>query len=557
MRSLSGWSLTSSALVALGVSATTATPMMISAPVLAQVPTPTPTPTVPNSTPTVPNATPAPATTAPSFADVPADYWALPFIQALAARNVIVGYPDGTYKPDQPVTRAELAAMFQKAFTLNPVRQLPAEGFRDVPANYWAAPAIRAAYEAGFLSGYPNNLFGPNQTVSKADAITAVASGLNLTPSGSVEQTLANTYVDAGQIPSYAVNQVAAATQANLVVNYPDVKTLNPQGGLTRADAAALLYQALVRLGQVQPLPSNVAAANYIVGGTPQTTGDIVSIAEASGSFNTLTSLLKTAGLADALRQPGPYTVFAPTDQAFAALPPDVLQQLQQPENRETLIKILRYHVVSGDLPADKLTSGEVKTLEDEAVNVKVDTANNQIAVNNASVIQPNVKATNGVIHVINQVLIPPELAQGEQKEGEGAAARVKRNYVAVAGNIGLGGNTALGSGNFAVTSKFGLTNNFSVRPGAVIGDDTVFLVPITYDFAFRPTDIGGSDAVISPYLGAGVAIGTGDDTDFGLLLTGGVDYPLSSQFMVTGAVNATFVDDTDVGIMLGIGYRF
>lgn len=540
MRSLSGWSLTSSALVALGISATTATPMMISAPVLAQVTTPTPAP--------------APATTAPSFADVPADYWALPFIQALAARNVIVGYPDGTYKPDQPVTRAELAAMFQKAFTLNPVRQLPPEGFRDVPTNYWAAPAIRAAYEAGFLSGYPNNLFGPNQTVSKADAITAVASGLNLTPSGSVEQTLANTYVDAGQIPSYAVNQVAAATQANLVVNYPDVRTLNPRGGLTRADAAALLYQALVRLGQVQPLPSNVATANYIVGGTPQTTGDIVSIAEASGSFNTLTSLLRTAGLADALRQPGPYTLFAPTDQAFAALPPDVLQQLQQPENRETLIKILRYHVVAGELPAEKLTSGEVKTLEDAAVNIKVD--NSQIAVNNASVVQPNVKATNGVVHVINQVLIPPELAQGEETEDE-AAATVKRNYIAVAGNIGLGGNTALGSGNFAVTSKFGLTNNFSVRPGAVIGDDTVFLVPITYDFAFRPTNIGGSDAVISPYVGAGVAIGTGDDTDFGLLLTGGVDYPLSSQFMVTGAVNATFVDDTDVGIMLGIGYRF
>ncbi|PMB16031.1 beta-Ig-H3/fasciclin [Fischerella thermalis CCMEE 5282] len=540
MRSLSGWSLTSSALVALGISATTATPMMISAPVLAQVTTPTPAP--------------APATTAPSFADVPADYWALPFIQALAARNVIVGYPDGTYKPDQPVTRAELAAMFQKAFTLNPVRQLPPEGFRDVPTNYWAAPAIRSAYEAGFLSGYPNNLFGPNQTVSKADAITAVASGLNLTPSGSVEQTLANTYVDAGQIPSYAVNQVAAATQANLVVNYPDVRTLNPRGGLTRADAATLLYQALVRLGQVQPLPSNVAAANYIVGGTPQTTGDIVSIAEASGSFNTLTSLLRTAGLADALRQPGPYTLFAPTDQAFAALPPDVLQQLQQPENRETLIKILRYHVVAGELPAEKLTSGEVKTLEDAAVNIKVD--NSQIAVNNASVVQPNVKATNGVVHVINQVLIPPELAQGEETEDE-AAATVKRNYIAVAGNIGLGGNTALGSGNFAVTSKFGLTNNFSVRPGAVIGDDTVFLVPITYDFAFRPTNIGGSDAVISPYVGAGVAIGTGDDTDFGLLLTGGVDYPLSSQFMVTGAVNATFVDDTDVGIMLGIGYRF
>lgn len=100
MRSLSGWSLTSSALVALGISATTATPIMISAPVLAQVTTPTPAP--------------APATTAPSFADVPADYWALPFIQALAARNVIVGYPDGTYKPDQPVPALNLLLCSRK-----------------------------------------------------------------------------------------------------------------------------------------------------------------------------------------------------------------------------------------------------------------------------------------------------------------------------------------------------------------------------------------------------------------------------------------------------------
>ena len=88
-----------------------------------------------------------------------------------------------------------------------------------------------------------------------------------MTPSEDATNIVNNYYTDATQIPTYALAPIAAATQANVVVNYPDVRTLNPQAPLTRAEAAAHLYQALVRLGKAQPLPVNVAAANFIVGG--------------------------------------------------------------------------------------------------------------------------------------------------------------------------------------------------------------------------------------------------------------------------------------------------
>ncbi|MBE9105462.1 fasciclin domain-containing protein [Nostoc cf. edaphicum LEGE 07299] len=558
MSSLSRWSSTKVALLVLGMTAATITPIVISAPASSQTP--------------VPSATPSPATPSPTstvnLSDVSSDYWARPFIQALAENNVISGFPDGTYRPNQPVTRAEFAALIQKAFgNQNRVRQLSAGGFSDVPANYWAAAAIQNAYEIGFLAGYPGNVFRPNQEIPRVQGIVALSSGLGLT--GGDTSTLTNFYNDASAIPEYAVGSVAAATVGNLVVNYPDVKQLNPQQSLTRAEAAALLYQALVRQGRVQPIASNLPASQYVVAGTPAST-DIVSLAASSSSFTTLTSLLKTAGLADILQQPGPYTVFAPTNDAFAALPAATLEQLQQPENREALVKILRYHVVPGAVTASQLSAGELKTDEGRPVNIQIDSANSQVSVNNARVLQADVKASNGVIHAINQVLIPPDvnISQLNQPPGStdgtpdvtaGRATRGGRSYIGGGGNIGLSGNdTALSDSNFAVISKVGLTNYLSVRPSVIFGDDTIFLVPVTLDFSPRTAgSVGERSFAISPFIGAGVAIEANLDTDIGLLLTGGVDLPVGSRFTVTGSVNASFLDDTDVGLLLGVGYNF
>jgi uncharacterized surface protein with fasciclin (FAS1) repeats len=531
--------------------------------------TPTPSTTTPSTT--TPSTTPTSAT---NFPDVSQDYWARPFIQALADRNIISGFPDGSFKPEQTITRAEFAAIIQKAFNQTQARQLPAGGFRDVPSNYWAAGAIARAYETGFMSGYPDNSFRPNQQIPKVQAIVALTSGLRLSAGDTA--TLSSFYTDATTIPNYATGQVASATQANLVVNYPDVKVFNAERPLTRAEAAAHLYQALVQQGQLQPIASNLPAAGYIVAGNTSgttsgqasgQTGDIVSVATASNSFTILTSLLKSAGLVDSLQRGGPFTVFAPTDQAFAAVPQETLQRLQQPENRDTLIRLLSYHVVPGQLTANQLRTGELNTAEGKPVNVQINSDGSQVRVNNAQVTQANIPASNGVIHAVNQVLIPPDVSLGRlggSQQGQnsgvdpGRATRGGRSYIGVGGNIGLGGDSALAEGNFAVISKIGLTRNFSFRPGVIIGDDTLVMLPLTFDLASQSANpTGGQTFSISPFIGAGVAIETSNDANLGLLLTGGVDVPLGSRFTLNGTVNAAFLDQTDVGLLFGVGYNF
>ena len=133
---------------------------------------------------------------------------------------------------------------------------------------------------------------------------------------------------------------------------------------------------------------------------------DIVDTAVSAGSFKTLTAALQAAGLVDALKGPGPYTVFAPTDEAFNKLPAGTVESLLKPENKEKLKAILLYHVVSGDVPSSravKLTSA--KSLEGKDLAISVE--NGGVRINNAKVVKADVHASNGVIHVIDSVLIP------------------------------------------------------------------------------------------------------------------------------------------------------
>jgi hypothetical protein len=137
-----------------------------------------------------------------------------------------------------------------------------------------------------------------------------------------------------------------------------------------------------------------------------------------------------------------------------------------------------------------------------------------------------------------------------------GRRTRSGPSYIGVAGNIGLTGETAMSRGNFAVISKIGLTPNFSVRPGAIIGDDTVFLLPVTADFPIRRAP-GGADFGLAPYVGGGLAISTGDDSEVGGLITGGIDVPVATRLTANGSVNVGFLEDTEVSIILGLGYTF
>ncbi len=134
---------------------------------------------------------------------------------------------------------------------------------------------------------------------------------------------------------------------------------------------------------------------------------DIVDTAVAAGQFNTLAAALKAAGLIETLKGKGKFTVFAPTDEAFAKLPAGTVEDLLKPENKEKLKAILLYHVVSGQVEAKKvvkLNGKDVKTVQGGML--KVDTSNG-VKVNSANVVKTDIKASNGVIHVIDTVLIP------------------------------------------------------------------------------------------------------------------------------------------------------
>lgn len=188
-----------------------------------------------------------------NFKDVPEDSWARPYIDTLATRGIMRGFQDGSFKPGSSVTRAEFAALLQKAFKQEPL--LKATTFKDVSADFWASPAIQESTKIGFLRGYPGDIFQPQQKISRVQVLVALASGLGLTPTGASKEFL-QTYQDAGQIPNYAKQQVSAATKAGLVVNYPNPKLLNPNRDATRAEVAAFVYQALVEAGKVEPIPS-------------------------------------------------------------------------------------------------------------------------------------------------------------------------------------------------------------------------------------------------------------------------------------------------------------
>lgn len=134
--------------------------------------------------------------------------------------------------------------------------------------------------------------------------------------------------------------------------------------------------------------------------------GDIVDTAVAAGSFNTLAAALKAAGLVDTLKGEGPFTVFAPTDEAFAKLPAGTIEMLLKPENKDKLVKILTYHVVSGKVvAADVVKLKGAKTVQGQSVKIKA--KDGKVMIDKSNVVKTDIETSNGVIHVIDTVLMP------------------------------------------------------------------------------------------------------------------------------------------------------
>ena len=146
-----------------------------------------------------------------------------------------------------------------------------------------------------------------------------------------------------------------------------------------------------------------VAASLFIVADSQA--GDIVDVAASNKSFSTLVAAVKAAVLVETLKGEGPYTVFAPTDEAFAKLPKGTLESLLKPENKQKLVAILTYHVVPGKVMAKDVKSGKVKTASGSSFKMKV--SKKGVWVDKAKVVATDVKADNGVIHVIDTVILP------------------------------------------------------------------------------------------------------------------------------------------------------
>lgn len=192
------------------------------------------------------------------FPDVQ-NHWARPFIEALTERSILNGYPNGTFRPDNSVTRAEFAAILTAVFasSRSPKRQYVP--FIDVPDNHWAISGIIKSYEAGFFSGYPDGRFRPNDRIFRSDVLVAIVNGLEMATNIQPDllDRLPQIYQDAANIPAYARNQVAIATATQLVASYPNLKVLNPRVAATRADVVVMVYQAMVYLLWREKIPSN------------------------------------------------------------------------------------------------------------------------------------------------------------------------------------------------------------------------------------------------------------------------------------------------------------
>jgi hypothetical protein len=192
----------------------------------------------------------------PEFTDVSPGVWAEPFILGLAQENVVSGFPNGEFRPRETVSRAEFAAMVQAAFGDEMiVTPDNAQQFADVPSDFWATDAIAQASANGFLAGYPNDEFRPDQRMTRVNALVAIANGLEL-PNTAPPEDVLQIYADAEQIPDYAREAVAAATEAGIVVNFPNQEQLNPNLTATRADVAAFIYQAMVETDQADVVDS-------------------------------------------------------------------------------------------------------------------------------------------------------------------------------------------------------------------------------------------------------------------------------------------------------------
>ena len=263
-----------------------------------------------------------------------------------------------------------------------------ADVFKTLVAAVKAADLVEALKSDG-----PFTVFAPTDDAFKA------------LPAGTVENLLKpenkQQLVD---ILKYHV--VAGNVQAKDVVKLSFAKTL-----LGKKVKIKVKNGKVYLNGKTKVIKTDISAKNgtiHVIDSVlmPPAKKNIVATAASTNMFNTLLAAAKAAGLADTLANGGPFTVLAPTDDAFKALPAGTVESLLKPENKDTLVNILKYHVISGEVRAEQVVKlKKAKTIQGQKVKIKA--MNGKVKINNVNVIKTDVEASNGVIHVIDGVLMP------------------------------------------------------------------------------------------------------------------------------------------------------
>jgi uncharacterized surface protein with fasciclin (FAS1) repeats len=284
---------------------------------------------------------------------------------------------------------------------------------------------------------------------------------------------------------------------------------------------------------------------------TATAASNIVQIAEATPDLSTLVSAVSAGGLVETLSGPGPFTVFAPTNEAFAALPAGVVADLLKPENKKKLDAVLTYHVVSGSVHAADLSDGQIKTVEGSELKATVNATG--VFVNQAQVTTANVDASNGVVHIIDAVLLPKETAQASKtndNDNDGTASQTFY-YLGHPAPANACGQFQLLEGDVPYAVKVGYqqgtcaSHGFSVVDGSKVGNDAL---PIYLGYIARNIVVdfflkGGSEAAASKSI-VDLAVATPDlSTLVTALKAGGLVETLSGPgpFTVFAPTNEAF----------------
>lgn len=179
-----------------------------------------------------------------NFVDI-RGYWGEEYVTTLANLNVIGGFPDGSFKPNAEITRAQFAAIAVKAFNI-PLSN-DTRNFVDVRSNYWAAPAISAVSNSGLVTGFPDGTFRPEDRITRAQALVVLAKALGNRATPNSSQL--DRYTDRQAVPDWANESVSKAANARIIVNFPDSSRIAPNNLATRGEVAGLMYQTLFRIG--------------------------------------------------------------------------------------------------------------------------------------------------------------------------------------------------------------------------------------------------------------------------------------------------------------------